>query len=113
MQKQLNKVWMLALALLGSTSVPAAETIPVEAPPPPEVLQSGEALEPEVTIRDSGTRKVYEYRINGQLVMVRVEPRIGPPYYFVDDDGDGELEYTTDDPTEGRNVNRWVIFRWN
>ena len=45
--------------------------------------------------------------------MVRVQPKVGPPYYFVDEDGDGELEYTTDDPTQGPNVNQWVLFRWD
>jgi len=110
---QLNKEWLLALGLLGGMGVAMAAETAVDAPPPPEVLRSGEALEPEVTIRETRMKKVYEYRINGRLVMVRVEPRVGPPYYFVDDDGDGELEYTSDDPTEGPNVNRWVIFRWN
>lgn len=84
----------------------------VEPPPAPPVVQSGEPLEPEVTIRETRTEKVYEYRIAGRLVMVRVEPRVGPPYYFVDEDGDGDLEYTTDDPLKGPNVNQWVIFRW-
>lgn len=104
----------LAAGLLWTATVVAAgeEGTRVEPPPPPEPLQSGEPLEPEVTIRESGTDKIYEYRINGRLVAVKVQPRIGPPYYFVDDDGDGELEYTTDDPMRGPDINKWVIFRW-
>ncbi len=107
--------WWLSGMMLGLTmSVVWAESgsVPIEAPEPPPVLHSGESLEPEVTIRETRTEKIYEYRINGRLVMARVQPRVGPPYYFVDRDGDGELEYTRDDPTRGPNVNQWVIFRW-
>lgn len=110
-----GKEWMLALLLgLGAGVARAAEApIPVEPPPVPDVLQSGEPLEPDVTIRETGSEKIYEYRINGRLVMVRVKPRVGPPYYFIDNNGDGELEYTTDDPTAGRDVNQWILFRWD
>lgn len=110
-----GKGWILALFMgLGAGVAQAVEQpIPVEPPPAPEVLQSGEPLEPDVTIRETRSEKVYEYRINGRLVMVRVKPHVGPAYYFVDNDGDGELEYTTDDPTKGPDVNQWVLFRWD
>ncbi len=112
---RLNKGWVPALAgfLWIGTVAAGEEAGVVEAPPPPPVLQSGEPLEPDVTIRETRTEKVYEYRINGRLVMVRVQPRVGSPYYFVDDDGDGELDYTTEDPTKGPSVNQWVLFRWD
>jgi hypothetical protein len=32
---------------------------------------------------------VTEYRVSGQLRMVRVQPRRGPAWYLVDRDGDG------------------------
>lgn len=103
----------LAAALCMGPALAADQPQPVEAPPPPPVLQSGEPLEPEVTIRETRSEKVYEYRINGRLVMVKVQPRVGPPYYFVDENGDGELNYTTEDPTRGPSVNQWVLFRWD
>jgi hypothetical protein len=111
--------WIVALALalalgLVAGGVPAAEKAEVvDAPPPPEVLRSGEPLEPDVTIRETGSEKIYEYRINGRLVMVRVKPNVGPPYYFVDQNGDGELDYTTSDPRNGPSVNQWILFRWD
>ena len=112
---QFEKGWLFALVMgLGTGLVSAAEQPKVvEAPPPPAVLQSGEPLEPDVTIRETRSEKIYEYRINGRLVMVRVKPRVGPAYYFVDDNGDGQLEYTREDPTKGPNVNQWVLFRWD
>jgi hypothetical protein len=107
--------WMIALAVgLGMGSALAAdEPKTVDAPPPPAVLRSGEPLEPDVTIRETHSEKIYEYRVNGRLVMVRVQPRVGPPYYFVDQNGDGELDYTTNDPRKGPSVNQWILFRWN
>ena len=66
----------LAFAAGRST---AEENLPVEAPPPPPPVQSGEPLEPEVTIRETDKETVYEYRRNGQLVLVRVQPRVGQP----------------------------------
>ena len=106
--------WIIALAMgLGTGSAAAAEApTVVDAPPPPEVLRSGEPLEPDVTIRETRSEKIYEYRIAGRLVMVRVQPRVGPPYYFVDRNGDGELDYTTNDPRKGPNVNQWILFQW-
>ena len=83
----------------------------VEAPPPPPALRSGEALEPQVTIRRTEREVVYEYRQSGRLVLVRVQPIAGPPYHFVDMDGDGTLDYRPGEPIRN-NINQWVIKRW-
>jgi hypothetical protein len=42
---------------------------------------------------------------------VRVQPRIGPPYHFIDTNGDGELEYRPGEPVRN-NINQWILFRW-
>lgn len=83
----------------------------IDAPPPPPPLQDGEPLEPEVTIRRTEKETIYEYRRNGQLVLVRVQPVVGPPYHFVDTDGDGELDYRSGEPVRD-NVNQWILFQW-
>ena len=100
---------VLLLAAAGVWAEDARQA--VEAPPPPPPLQSGEALEPEVTIRRSEREVVYEYRQNGRLVLVRVQPAVGPPYHFVDTDGDGALEYRPGEPVRN-NINQWVLKRW-
>lgn len=87
----------LLLALLfGATVMPAvaqprpADLQPIpEPPPPPPGMIDDAALEPQVTIRKKGEDKVEEYRINGQLYMIKVTPPHGTPYYLVDPKGNG------------------------
>jgi len=42
-------------------------------------------------ILDNGDT-VSEYRVQGQLSMVRVTPKNGPVYYLIDRNGDGRLD---------------------
>ena len=116
----------LSALLLGSLlAAPlAAEEVTVpeqfdEAPPPPPMVIKGDAgdaeedeFEPEVTIINREDATYEEYRLNGRLYMVKVVPKVGPPYYFVDRDGDGLLE-TREHTRAGKvQVPQWVIFSW-
>lgn len=98
------------LCLLTEAAV-ADDPEPISAPPPPPPLQSGEPLEPEVTIRRTEREVIYEYRRNGEIFMVRVQPRVGPPYHFVDVNNDGILDYRPGEPVRN-NINQWLLFRW-
>ncbi|MET0068776.1 MAG: DUF2782 domain-containing protein [Candidatus Thiodiazotropha sp.] len=103
----------LILMLLSAGSIMAEDEAVPEPPelPLPEIIVDGEVIEPEVTIikREEGT--IYEYRINGQLYMVKVQPDAGPPYYMVDRDGDGEFDSRSTDPTN-ISVPKWILMRW-
>lgn len=100
------------LPLLAPAAEPPGELQPVEPPPVPEPVRSGETLEPEVTIIERGEEVVREYRIGGELYMIRVEPRRGAPYYLVDTDGDGSLETRQSELTGGLLIPRWILHRW-
>ena len=50
-----------------------------------------DAIEPEVTIKKRDEVTVEEYRIHGRLYMVKVTPKVGPPFYLIDDRGDGNF----------------------
>jgi hypothetical protein len=102
---------LVSLLVAGVATAQAPDGIPVDAPPPPPPLRSGEALEPEVTIIQQDDRTVYEYRVNGQTYMVKIVPTQGPPYYLIDQDGDGQLESRRFGPEELQ-VPMWVLFRW-
>lgn len=105
--------WRLVCAfalLMLAGSVPAQEQA-LEAPPLPPPVQPGEPFEPQVTIRRTEREMIYEYRQNGVLFLVRVQPMFGPPYYFVDIDGDGRLDFRPGDPVHDR-VQQWTLWRW-
>nr|VFK19410.1 MAG: Protein of unknown function (DUF2782) [Candidatus Kentron sp. LPFa] len=83
---------------------------PIPGPPPLPSVESGETLEPDITIVQGEKKTVHEYRINGHLYAIKVISRHGgPPYYMIDMDGDGNLE--TRKPFV-RAVPQWVLFSW-
>ena len=65
-----------------------------DVPIPPKVQD--EQIEPTVTIREEEERTIEEYRYDGQIYMVKITPKGGIPYYYIDTDGDGNLELDID-----------------
>jgi hypothetical protein len=82
-----------------------------EPPPPPPGMELDPALEPQVTISKKGEDTVEEYRVNGQLYMVKVTPSHGVPYYLYDDQGEGNFA-RREAQDSGVRVPKWVIKRW-
>ena len=62
----------------------------------------------QIVIRPGENEVFYEYRVNGQLVEIKVVPEVGPEYYLVPADGGGWIRESETDML----VPRWVIFRW-
>jgi Protein of unknown function (DUF2782) len=52
---------------------------------------------------------ITEYRVAGQLRMVKVEPSRGPAYYLYDRDGDGLPDREGDNPPQ----TYFKLFEWN
>jgi len=90
----------LAISGIGADRLAAQEDLEKPPPMPPEDTSDvpippkiqGEQIEPTVTIREEEDRRIEEYRFNGQVYMVKVTPVGGIPYYYIDTDGDGQLE---------------------
>jgi len=80
-------------------------------PPLPEEETSENLVEPEVTIIQRDDRTVEEYRVNGQLRYIKVTPRVGRPYFFVDTTGDGVLDQQFDSLANPP-VNQWILWSW-
>jgi len=68
-------------------------------------------MEPEVTITETERGTIQEYRVNGQLYMVKITPNRGRPYYVFDTDGDGYLDMLQDGPAPAW-VPQWLLFSW-
>jgi len=97
---------LAALSLALAASSPLAAQDDLEKPPPippgtegdvpiPPKVQE-EQIEPTVTIREEEDRTVEEYSYKGQVYMVKITPKGGIPYYYIDTDGDGRLELDMD-----------------
>jgi hypothetical protein len=78
---------LLAISLLSACLLPACAGIGhgVDAPAIP-------ANAVESTRTESNGDVISEYRVQGQLRMVRVQPARGPVYYMIDSNGDGRLD---------------------
>lgn len=83
-----------------------------ESPVLPDPVESGEVLEPQVTIIHKDDATITEYRVNGNLYLVKIVPAVGQPYYLIDKDGDGRMESRTNDIYEDMAVPQWVLFSW-
>ena len=64
----------------------------------------------EVATRDLGNGDTLEeYRVGGQLRMVKITPARGAPYYLYDRDGDGAL---VRDQADDIPQTYWKLFSW-
>ncbi|MDF0749938.1 DUF2782 domain-containing protein [Marinobacter sp. 71-i] len=63
---------------------------------------------PQIVIRPGDNEVFYEYRVNGQLMEIKVVPEVGPEYYLVPADGGGWIRESETDML----VPSWVIFSW-
>jgi hypothetical protein len=102
---------LLALSAAAQDKPGKLEDVP-EPPPPPPNLSADPELEPEVVIRDreDGGQAV-EYRRGGRLYMVKIVPKVGKPYYLIDNRGDGVFT-RYDDMDSGLKVPQWIVHEW-
>lgn len=102
----------LALPLSVMAADPPPDLEPVqEPPPPPSGLQQEDVGEPEITIIKKGEDTVEEYRINGELYMMKITPPHGVPYYLMKEDQEGGWS-RMDGPNPPLVVPKWILFRF-
>ena len=77
-------------------------------------MSDEEEIEPEVVIIQREDKTIEEYRVNGRLYMIKVIPRNAPPYFLLDNDGDGAMESRlgASDLEPNIMIPRWILFRW-
>ena|SRR5258706_7625954 len=94
-----------AAGVLAQQRPPRLEPLP-EAPPPP-LIRDG-ADDPRVVIKPQEGDKVEEVRDGGRVVMLKVTPPSGVPYYLLDVAGNGN--WTRRDSLDtGNRVPMWTI----
>jgi hypothetical protein len=95
------------LASLLAACASRGEALPVPQTAGGESLPIPDGAVAAVHTEDNGD-VVTEYRVQGQLRMVKVVPPRGPTYYLVDRDGDGRM-----DPAKGETPTTWFkLFSW-
>jgi hypothetical protein len=98
-----------AMAQSAARSRPPGTAPLDEAPPPPAMVESDPALEPQVTTTKDGDRTVQEYRVRGKVYMQRVTPKNGRPYVLMDHKGDGTFTKQDNTLDNGVRVPQWVL----
>ena len=94
-----------AAGVLAQQRPPKLEPLP-EAPPPPLIREGSD--EPRVRISPQEGDKVEEVRDGGRVVMLKVTPPDGTPYYLLDPLGSGN--WTRRDALDpGIRVPMWTI----
>ena len=81
----------------------------VETPTQPVIISDYQSSNAgtQIVIRSGEKEVYYEYRVNGQVMEIKVVPQVGPEYYLVPADGGWARESES-----GMLVPSWVLFRW-
>jgi uncharacterized protein DUF2782 len=98
---------VLLLAAAGAAAQsrpPKLEPLPEPPPPPP----MSDTDEPRIRIPVQKADKVEELRQGGRVVMLKVTPPNGKPYYLVDTTGNGNW-MRRDSLDDGVRVPMWPI----
>ena len=63
----------------------------------------------DIEIVTGDDRTVFEYRTNGILMMIKIVPKVGKPYYMVPADGSPHFESLDHSK---KLYPQWVLFEW-
>ncbi len=100
-------VLLLSLLLSGAAVAAAPSDRPPGLKPVPDGPPSADDA-PPVTVTPSTQGRVVEYRSHGKLYMLKVIPKIGKPYYLIDQKGDGQFA-RQDGLDSGMRPPMWVV----
>ena len=108
------RAWCVIVLLVACTAAfaqskppPRLEPLPEPPPPPPMPIE-----EPAVRIPVETGDKIEEVREGGRVVMLKVTPPRGKPYYLVDTTGNGNW-MRRDSLDDGVRVPMWPIHTWD
>jgi len=120
----MNKLQLLKLSLAAALLVPfcvfadgheegTPEADPIlESPDWSDPVESGEALEPVKIDPGDDDELITEQGAGRYPNKVKITPEIGPSYYLVDLDGDGEMDCRINNIYDGICIPQWVLFSW-
>ena len=107
----MRPIYFATLFSLSLSAYAAQPDAPAKADAPPPHGCGRQRDEPQVTITKQGEQTVEEYRANGVLYMIKITPKVGAPYYLVDDRGDGKFS-RREGLDSGLRPPRWILKRF-
>jgi len=111
--RRLRSCRSLTLGLLASTTLTLTTTAWAQRALSELDLSITEAdIAPQVRVRNYDNRTVEEYSVNNHVYMIRVTPTAGAPYYLVDTDGSGDMEWNRGRPGFDLQVPQWTLMSW-
>ena len=69
-------------------------------------------IEPSIKLQEHENRVTEEYRVNGNLYMIKITPSGVPSYYLVDDTGTGDMELRRGPAGRDFKIPRWTLLTW-
>lgn len=110
----LLSLFIIPVAMAADAAPPKNAEVVEDLSQPPKTLDQtieDNLVEPQITIKKKGTDTVEEYRINGQLYMMKITPAHGVPYYLQRQDQEGGWS-RTDGPSPPLAIPKWIIFKF-
>jgi len=115
--RRLSLLLLAGTCALGALADERSGSLPEPPPPvqnyqaPPKPPADEETIpEPEIVITTHGEDRYEEYRIAGRLYMIKVIPKVGKPYYLIDNEGRGD--FSRSDAVPRISPPMWVIKRF-
>ena len=108
---RLISILFVGLLCTGAYAADQPKPSDLETLPPPSIDANDAVDEPQVTITKQTEQTVEEYRVGGRLYMIKITPKVGLPYYLVDDVGDGKFA-RHEGLESGVRPPRWVLFHF-
>ncbi|RMH10554.1 MAG: DUF2782 domain-containing protein, partial [Gammaproteobacteria bacterium] len=76
------------------------------------IIKKSDKTLPPLRIITKKKEHVVEYRMNGAVIMIKIIPSKGAPYYLVDSNGDGNLNVRQPNMNPEFLIPQWTLFRW-
>lgn len=114
--KSMLVIVAMTFSLAWAQSEDDAGSDPAAPPPIPPIPPKvpNEEIEPSVVITEREGERIEEYSLSGRVYMVKITPIRGPVYYYLDEDGDGQLELSESDRAKKGPVRPvfWKVKEW-
>lgn len=77
-----------------------------------DLITSLDEFEPSIKIESYENRTTEEYSVNNNVYMIKITPTVGAPYYLVDPDGTGDMEWKRETDDKYMAPPRWTLHSW-